>query len=167
MLPVFKTDLSNHSDNDERFFGFEAECIVLQEAVADSDLTLMKLAVSIHRTAVTDSNGDWDEDITIGMGGVGERGRSTIDSPEEIAVRTTINTDLDRADASQLDFFYQLFHTRDQGFSTRMVYLHYISSLRYTILVGNSRLMFPTIAGQTNQYARIKITAVPSLPCRK
>ena len=40
----------------------------------------MKLAVSIHPTGVTDSNGDWDEDIAIGTGGVGERGRSTIDS---------------------------------------------------------------------------------------
>ena len=28
-----------------------------------------------------------------------------------------------------------------QGFPTRMVYLHYISCLRYTILVGNPRLM--------------------------
>ena len=27
---------------------------------------IMKLAVSIHRTGVTDSNGDWDEDIAIG-----------------------------------------------------------------------------------------------------
>ena len=34
----------------------------------------MKLAVSIHWTGVTDSNGDWDQDITIRMGGVGERG---------------------------------------------------------------------------------------------
>ena len=30
------------------------------------------LAVFIHQTGVTDSNGDWDEDIAIGMGGVGE-----------------------------------------------------------------------------------------------
>ena len=36
----------------------------------------MKLAVSIQRTGVTDSNGDWDEDIATGMGGVGERGQS-------------------------------------------------------------------------------------------
>ena len=42
---------------------------------------LMKLAVSIHRTGVSDSNGDWDEDIAIGTGGIGERGRSTINSP--------------------------------------------------------------------------------------
>ena len=41
---------------------------------------LMKLLVSIPQTGVTDSNGDWDEDITIGTGGVGERGRSTISS---------------------------------------------------------------------------------------
>ena len=41
----------------------------------------MKLAVSMRRTGVTESNGDWDEDIAIGTGGVGERGRSTIDLP--------------------------------------------------------------------------------------
>ena len=79
---------------------------------------LMKLAVSIHPTGVTDSNADWDEDI---------------------AVRTRINTDLVVADASQLDFFYRLFTPE----------------------------MFATIAGQTNQYARVKIAAIPSLPCRK
>ena len=28
-----------------------------------------------------------------------------------------------------------------RGFLTRMVYLHYISCLRYTILVGNPRIM--------------------------
>ena len=44
-------------------------------------LRLMKLAVSIHRTGVDESNGDRDEDIAIGTGGVGKRGRSTIDSP--------------------------------------------------------------------------------------
>ena len=42
---------------------------------------LMKLAVSIHQTGVNESNGDWDKDIAIGTGGVGERSRSTIDSP--------------------------------------------------------------------------------------
>ena len=70
---------------------------------------LMKIAVSIHRTGVNASNGDSDKDIVIGTGRVGECGRSTIDSPEEIAVRTRINTDLDVADASKLDFFYRLF----------------------------------------------------------
>ena len=99
----------------------------------------MKLAVSIHRTGVNESNGDSDEDIVIGMGGVGKRGRSTIDSPQEIAVRTRINTDLDVADTSQLDFFYWLFTPE----------------------------MFATIAGQTNWYARVKLAAIPSLPCRK
>ena len=33
----FKTDLFKDSDNDERYFGFRAQDIVLQEAVADSD----------------------------------------------------------------------------------------------------------------------------------
>ena len=33
---------------------------------------LMKLAVSIQETEVTDSNGNQDEDIAIGTGGVGE-----------------------------------------------------------------------------------------------
>ena len=41
----------------------------------------MKLAVSIHWTGVNESNGDWDEDIAIGMGGVGECGRLKFDSP--------------------------------------------------------------------------------------
>ena len=99
--------------------------------------TLMKLAVSVHWTGVLDSNGNWDEDITIGTDGVGKRGRSTIDSRKEIATR--INTDLDVADAGRLDFFYRLFTPE----------------------------MFATIAGQMNQYARMKITAIPSLPCRK
>ena len=85
----------------------------------------MKLAVSIHRTGVNESNGDRDEDIAIGTGGV--------------AVRTRINTDLDVADASQLDFFYWLLTPE----------------------------MFATIAGQTNRYARVKFAAIPSLPCRK
>ena len=35
--------------------------------------TLMKYAVSIHWTGITDNNGDWDEDIAIRTGGVGER----------------------------------------------------------------------------------------------
>ena len=100
---------------------------------------LMMLEVSIHRTGVTDSNGDWDEDTAIGTGGVGERSRSTIDSPLEIAVRIRINTDLDVADASQLDFFYRLFLPET----------------------------FATIAGQMNHYARVKLAAIPSLPCRK
>ena len=69
----------------------------------------MKLAVSIHRTGVTDSNGDFDEDIAIGTGGVGECSRSMIDTPYEIAIRTKINTNLNIADAIQLDFFYWLF----------------------------------------------------------
>ena len=48
---------------------------VLREAVLMTlTSTLLKLAVSIHRTGVTDSNGDWGEDIVIGMGGVSERG---------------------------------------------------------------------------------------------
>ena len=42
---------------------------------------LMKLEESIHRTGVNESNGDSDEDTVIGTGGVGERGRSTIESP--------------------------------------------------------------------------------------
>ena len=39
------------------FFGFRAEDIVLREAVADLDSTLMKFTVSMHRTGVIDSNG--------------------------------------------------------------------------------------------------------------
>ena len=71
---VFETGLLDNSGNDERFYGFRAEDIVLWEAVVDSDLRLIKLAVSIHRTGATESNGDWDEDIMIGSGGVSERG---------------------------------------------------------------------------------------------
>ena len=33
---------------------------------------LVKLAVSMHRTGVNESNGDWDKDIAIGTGGVSE-----------------------------------------------------------------------------------------------
>ena len=118
---VFKTDLFNDSDNDKRFFGFHAKDIVLQEVVADSDIDVNEVS-SVHTssiswtgvtdsngdwdenitswTGVTDSNGDWNENITIGIGGVGERGRLTIDSPKEFAAGTRINTDLDVAYAS-------------------------------------------------------------------
>ena len=58
---------------------------------------------------------------------------------KKIAVRTRINTDLDLADASQLDFFYRLFTPE----------------------------LFAIIAGQTNWYARVKFAAIPRLPCRK
>ena len=57
----------------------------------------------------------------------------------EIMVRTKINTDLDIAGASQLDFFYRLFTPET----------------------------FATIAGQTNWYAHVKFAVIPSLPCRK
>ena len=46
MWPVFKTDLFNDSDN-ERFFGFRAEDIVLHEAVADSDFDVNEVS-SVH-----------------------------------------------------------------------------------------------------------------------
>ena len=58
---------------------------------------------------------------------------------DRFTIRTRINTDLDVADANQLDFFYRLFTPE----------------------------MFATIAGQTNQCARLTIAALPSLPCRK
>ena len=67
------------------------------------------------------------------MGGASERSQE-----DQLTVRTGVNTDLDTADASQLDFFYQLFTE-----------------------------MFAAIAEQMNKYARAKITAIPSLPCRK
>ena len=102
-------------------------------------LTLMKLTVSIHQAGVNESNSDSDEEIAIRTGGVGECGQSTIDSPQEITVRTRINTNLDVADASQLDFFYRLFTPE----------------------------MFNTIAVQTNWHAHVKFSAIPSLPCRK
>ena len=101
-LPVFKIDLFNDSDNDEQFFSFHAEDIVLLRSFNVNN-------VSIHWTGVIDSNADWDEDITIRTGGAGERSRLTIDSPKEFTVRTRISTNLDVADASQLDFFYRLF----------------------------------------------------------
>ena len=77
--------------------------------------------------------------IVIGTGGVSEQGWSEISSPVEFTVRTGVNTDLDAADVSQLDFFYQLFTPE----------------------------MFATIAEQMNEYGRIKIAAIPHLPCRK
>ena len=43
-LPVFKTDLFNDSENDERFFGFRAEDIVFREAVADSDFDINEVS---------------------------------------------------------------------------------------------------------------------------
>ena len=60
MLPTFKTDLFNDSGSDKRFYGFHAVDIVLREAVADLDIDVVKLAVSIHWTGVTDSSGDWN-----------------------------------------------------------------------------------------------------------
>ena len=127
------------SDNNERFYGFRAEDIVLREAVADSDFDVNEVS-SVHTSDWSKwEQGDRDEDVAIRTGGVGERSQSTIDSQQEIAARTRINTDLDVADASLLDFFYRLFKPE----------------------------MFATIAGQTNWYARVKFAAIPSLPCRK
>ena len=40
-------DLFNDSDNEEPFFGFRAEDIVLQEAVAGSDIGISKVR-SVH-----------------------------------------------------------------------------------------------------------------------
>ena len=47
MLPVFETGLCNDSDNDERFYGFRAEDIVLREAVADSNFDVNDVS-SVH-----------------------------------------------------------------------------------------------------------------------
>ena len=47
MFPVFETGLFNDSDNDERFYGFRAEDIVLREAVADSDSDVNEVS-SVH-----------------------------------------------------------------------------------------------------------------------
>ena len=46
-LLVFKTDLFNDSDDDERFFGFCAEDIVLQKAAADLDFDINE-GSSVH-----------------------------------------------------------------------------------------------------------------------
>ena len=43
-LPVFETGLFHDSDNDEQFYDFRAEDIVLQEAVADSDLDVYEVS---------------------------------------------------------------------------------------------------------------------------
>ena len=47
MLPVFQTGLFDNSDNDERFYGFRAEDIVLREAVVDSDFNVNEVS-SVH-----------------------------------------------------------------------------------------------------------------------
>ena len=65
--------------NDSMAFVLKILCF--EKLLQTRTLTLMKLSVSIHRTGVNESNGDSDEDIAIGTGGVGERSRSTIDSP--------------------------------------------------------------------------------------
>ena len=46
-LPVFKAGLFDDSDNDERFYGFHGEDIVLREAVADSDFDVNEVG-SVH-----------------------------------------------------------------------------------------------------------------------
>ena len=46
-LPVFKTGLSDDSDNDQRFYGFRAEDIVLREAVVDLDFDINEVS-SVH-----------------------------------------------------------------------------------------------------------------------
>ena len=61
-------------------FVYEAKMRVFESQVEETHCRLsgqissMKLAVSIHQTGVTDSNGDLDVGITIGTGGVSERG---------------------------------------------------------------------------------------------
>ena len=47
MLLVFETGLFDDSDNDERFYGFRAEDIVLREAVVDSDFDVYEVS-SVH-----------------------------------------------------------------------------------------------------------------------
>ena len=44
MLPVFEMCLFDDSDNDERFCGFRAKDIVLQEAVVDSDFDVNEVS---------------------------------------------------------------------------------------------------------------------------
>ena len=56
--------------NDSLAFTLKTLCF--EKLQQSRTLTLMNLAVSIHRIKVTDSNGDWDEDMVIGTGGVGE-----------------------------------------------------------------------------------------------
>ena len=96
---------------------------------------LVKLAVSIHRTGVTDSSGDWDEDDRDRNGW----SQQTLPFDDQFTIRTGVNTDLDVVDASQFDFFYQLFTPE----------------------------MFATIAEQRNEHAWVKMAAIPSLPCSK
>ena len=116
-----------------------AEDIVLREAVADSDFDVNEVSC-VHIL-------DWSkwEQWWSGRRYRDRNGWSRRTQPidERFTVRNRrknrINTDLDVADASQLDFFYWLFTPE----------------------------MFATIAGQTNRYARVKFAAIPSLPCRK
>ena len=65
--------------NDSMAFVLKILC--LEKLYQTRTATLMKIAVFIHQTGVNESNGDRNEDIAIGTGGVGERTRSTIDSP--------------------------------------------------------------------------------------
>ena len=65
--------------NDSMAFVLKILCF--EKLLQTRTSTLMKLVVSIHRTGANESNGDSDEDIAIGTGGVSERGRSTVDSP--------------------------------------------------------------------------------------
>ena len=54
--------------NDSLAFAMKILCFEKLQQTQNS--TLMKLAVSIHWTGVTDSNGIWEDDIAIGTGGV-------------------------------------------------------------------------------------------------
>ena len=96
---------STISHNDERFYGFCAEDIVLREAVADSDFDVNKVS-SVHSS-------DWSkwEQWWFGRRYRDQNGwsRRTRRVDDWFTVRTRINTDLDVADASKLDFFYWLF----------------------------------------------------------
>ena len=47
MVLVFETGQFDDSDNDERFYGFRAEDIVLRKAVADSDFDVNEVS-SVH-----------------------------------------------------------------------------------------------------------------------
>ena len=104
-LPVFETGPFDDSDNDEWFYGFHAEDIVLREAVADSDFDANEVS-SVHTS-------DWSkwEQWWLGRRYRDWNGWSRRTRPidDRFTVRTRINTDFDVADASQLDFFYRLF----------------------------------------------------------
>ena len=98
-------ELFSNSDNDEPFFSFHDECIVLRENAADSGIDTS----NVSNAYKSDWSGWSDSDASDGDGDGRDRNRWTMQTRQidfcQFTARTGVNiADLDVADTSQLAF---------------------------------------------------------------